>query len=76
METRGFADVTDLLAALGISLGDVAEYFGVRRETVSRWRREGGTFPPPSNWREMLAGLAETRSKQLREYAQEVRQSS
>lgn len=73
MKTWGFTDVTDRLVVLGISLGDVAEYFGVRRETVSRWRREGGTYPPPANWREMLAELTELRSAQLHEYAQDLR---
>lgn len=74
-DTRGFATVTDRLAELGISLGDVAECFGVRRETVSRWRREGGAFPPPENWQGMLAELAESRSTRLRDFAQELRSS-
>lgn len=76
METRGFAAVTDRLAELGISLGDVADCFGVRRETVSRWRREGGRFPPPDNWRETLAQLGESRSAELSRYAQELKRSS
>jgi transposase-like protein len=68
-----FISATDRLAAIGVSLGDVAQRFGVRRETVSRWRRETGDFPPPHNWREILATLAEERSGHLQEFAQELR---
>jgi transcriptional regulator with XRE-family HTH domain len=68
-----FTSASDRLAAIGISLGDVAQRFGVRRETVSRWRRDGGEFPPPENWREVLATLAEERSENLQAFAQELR---
>jgi transposase-like protein len=68
-----FVGVTDKLASNGVSLGDVAERFGVRRETVSRWRREGATFSPPANWRDVLADLAEERGRVLRDVAKELR---
>jgi len=71
-----FTSATDRLAAIGISLGAVAEQFGVRRETVSRWRREGGDFPPPENWREVLAGLAEEKGGELRDLARELQADS
>lgn len=68
-----FAAASDRLAAMGISLGDIAEHFGVRRETVSRWRRAGGEFSPPADWRGSLAKLAEARSEQLHLCAQELK---
>ncbi len=68
-----FTSATDRLAAIGISLGAAAERFGVRRETVSRWRREGGDFPPPDDWREVLAGLAEEKGEELRDLARDLR---
>jgi transposase-like protein len=68
-----FTSASDRLATIGISLGDVAQRFGVRRETVSRWRRDGGEFPPPENWREVLATLAEERSENLHAFSQELR---
>ena len=71
-----FSSATDRLASIGISLGAVAERFGVRRETVSRWRREGGDFPPPDNWRETLARLAEEKGGDLRDLARELRAES
>jgi transcriptional regulator with XRE-family HTH domain len=71
--TLTFTSASDRLATIGISLGDVAQRFGVRRETVSRWRRDGGAFPPPENWREVLATLAEERSENLQAFAQELR---
>lgn len=70
-----FVEATDRLTEIGLSLGAVAERFGVRRETVSRWRREGGGFPPPENWREVLAQLAEERGDELRDFARELRGS-
>jgi transcriptional regulator with XRE-family HTH domain len=75
MPASDFTAVSERLAAMGISLGDIAQHFGVRRETVSRWRRAGGEFPPPEGWREALAKLAEARSEQLRDYAQELKPS-
>lgn len=71
-DTLEFAAVTDRLATMGISLGDVAEYFGVRRETVSRWRREGGMYPPPEGWRITIAELAEGRGHALLEFARSL----
>jgi transposase-like protein len=68
-----FAAATDRLANIGISLGAVAQRFGVRRETISRWRREGGDFPPPDDWRETLARLAEEKGVDLRELARDLR---
>jgi len=72
-QTLTFTSASDRLATIGISLGDVAQRFGVRRETVSRWRRDGGAFPPPESWREVLATLAEERSENLQAFAQELR---
>lgn len=71
-----FTSATDRLADIGISMGAVAERFGVRRETVSRWRREGGDFPPPDNWREILARLTEEKGEDLRDLARELRTDS
>jgi transposase-like protein len=68
-----FAAATDRLTDIGLSLGAVAERFGVRRETISRWRREGGGFPPPDNWPEVLAQLADERGEDLRHFARELR---
>lgn len=68
-----FVATTDRLAALGVSLGDVARAFGVRRETVSRWRREGGTFPPPEGWADVLAALSESRSQELHDLARDLK---
>jgi hypothetical protein len=72
-ESLTFLAATDRLAAIGITLGAVAEAFGVRRETVSRWRREGGAFPPPAEWRAVLAQLAETKGEDLQGIARELR---
>lgn len=71
-----FAAATDRLVEIGLSLGAVAERFGVRRETISRWRREGGGFPPPDNWQGVLAQLAEERGGKLREFARELVQEA
>lgn len=68
-----FAAATDRLTEIGLSLGAVADRFGVRRETISRWRREGGGFAPPDNWPEVLAQLADERGSELREFARELR---
>ena len=68
-----FATATDRLVDIGLSLGAVAERFGVRRETISRWRRDGGGFPPPDNWPEVLAQLADERGEDLRHFARELR---
>lgn len=76
MTNLDFVAATDRLAAIGISLGDIAEHFGVRRETISRWRRDGGDFPPPENWHLTLAALAESRSEQLRDFARELKGGS
>lgn len=67
-----FVAATDRLAEIGLSLGAVADRFGVRRETISRWRREGGGFAPPDNWAEVLAQLADERGGELREFAREL----
>jgi transcriptional regulator with XRE-family HTH domain len=70
-----FVAATDQLAELGVSLGDIAERFGVRRETVSRWRRETGVFAPPENWRDVVANLAAERGIRLSEFAEELRRN-
>jgi transposase-like protein len=68
-----FASATDRLVGIGLSLGAVAARFGVRRETISRWRREGGGFAPPDNWAEVLAQFAEERGEDLSHFARELR---
>jgi transcriptional regulator with XRE-family HTH domain len=68
-----FVEATNRLTDIGLSLGAVADRFGVRRETISRWRRESGSFPPPENWRDVLAQLAEERGKDLNELVRELR---
>jgi transcriptional regulator with XRE-family HTH domain len=71
-----FVEATNRLTEIGLSLGAVADRFGVRRETVSRWRREGGAYPPPDDWPEILAQLAEERGYDLRELAASLRGST
>lgn len=68
-----FTAATDLLVNIGLFLGAVAERFGVRRETISQWRRQGGAFPPPDNWPEVLAQLAEECGGDLTHLARELR---
>ena len=68
-----FAAATNRLTNIGLSLGAVAERFGVRRETISRWRREDGGFSPPDDWPEVLAQLADERGEDLKHFARELR---
>ena len=70
-----FKAATDRLSAAKITADDVAEAFGVVRNTIARARLDPSSpayRSPPENWRPVLARLARERSRQLAEFAEEM----
>jgi transposase-like protein len=68
-EKEAFRVTTDAIAALGISLADVAAALGVIPNTLSRWRADTDPRRPRSGWRADLAVFARARAARLREQA-------
>jgi hypothetical protein len=72
-----FKTATDRLTDR-ITADDIAEAFGVARNTIARARLDRsnpGYRPPPENWRPVIAQLARARSRELAEFAQAVEAS-
>lgn len=70
-----FKTATDRLSAAKITADDLAEAFGVVRNTIARARLDLSSpayRSPPENWRPVLARLARERSRQLAEFAEEM----
>jgi hypothetical protein len=66
-----FKTATDRLTDR-ITADDIAEAFGVARNSIARARLERsnpGYRPPPENWQPVLARLARERSRQLTAFA-------
>jgi hypothetical protein len=70
-----FKTATDHLSAAKITADDIAEAFGVVRNTIARARLDPSSQAyrsPPENWRPVLARLARERIRQLAEFAEEM----
>ena len=70
-----FKTATDRLSAAKITADDIAEAFGVVRNTIARARRDPSSpayRSPPENWRPVLARLARERMRELSEFADEM----
>lgn len=70
-----FKTATDRLSAAKITADDIAEAFGVVRNTIARARLDPSSpayRSPPENWRPVLAKLARERMRQLAEFAEEM----
>jgi hypothetical protein len=70
-----FKTATDRLSAAKITADDIAEAFGVVRNTIARARLDSSSpayRSPPENWRPVLARLARERIRQLAEFADEM----
>lgn len=70
-----FKTATDRLSAAKITADDIAEAFGVVRNTIARARLDPSSpayRSPPENWRPVLARLARERMQQLAEFAEEM----
>jgi hypothetical protein len=68
-----FKTATDRLSAAKITADDIAEAFGVVRNTIARARLDPSSpayRSPPENWRPVLARLARERMRQLAEFAE------
>ena len=74
-----FKTATDRLSAARITADDIAEAFGVVRNTIARARLDPSSpayRSPPENWEPVLAQLARERMRQLAEFAEELERSS
>lgn len=63
-----FKTATDRLSAAKITADDIAEAFGVVRNTIARARLDPSSpayRSPPENWHPVLAHLARERAKDL-----------
>lgn len=63
-----FKTATDRLSAAKITADDIAEAFGVVRNTIARARLDPSSSAyrsPPENWAPVLAQLARERSRDL-----------
>ena len=70
-----FKTATDRLSAAKITADDIAEAFGVVRNTIARARLDPSSpayRSPPENWRPVLARLARERMQQLAKFAEEM----
>lgn len=70
-----FKKATDRLKAEGIGLEDVAGALGVAYKTVQAFRLDptsSGHRKPPAAWPQLLARLAEGRSHELADLAEEL----
>lgn len=73
--TMDFKTATDRLSAAKITADDIAEAFGVVRNTIARARLDSSSpayRSPPENWQPVLARLARERSEQLRSLAERL----
>lgn len=71
-----FKEATDRLLEAGVNLRDLADEAGVDHDTLRRSRLDPTTRsyrPPPSNWREALAALAERKGGGLQRLAKQLR---
>jgi hypothetical protein len=71
-----FKEATDRLLEEGVTLRDLADEAGVDHDTLRRSRLDPTTRsyrPPPSNWREALAALAERKGGRLQRLAEELK---
>lgn len=69
-----FKTATDRLGKK-ITADDLAEAFGVARNTIARARLDSSNpeyRSPPANWKPVLARLARQRSDELREFADQL----
>lgn len=69
-----FKTATDRLGKK-ITADDLAEAFGVARNTIARARLDSSNpeyRSPPQNWRPVLAQLARERSRELAAFAEEL----
>lgn len=69
-----FKTATDRLTDR-ITADDIAEAFGVARNSIARARLDGsnpGYRPPPENWQPVLARLARERSRAYSSLAEEL----
>ncbi len=67
-----FKTATDRLSAAKITADDIAEAFGVVRNTIARARLDPSSpayRSPPPNWQSVLARLARERSRELSTFA-------
>lgn len=74
-----FKTATDRLSAAKITADDIAEAFGVVRNTIARARLDPSSpayRSPPENWQPVLARLARERSRFLEQVAQELETAS
>jgi hypothetical protein len=70
-----FKTATDRLAAAKITADDIAEAFGVVRNTIARARLDPTSSAfrsPPENWEPVLARLIRERIQELTELAAEL----
>lgn len=70
-----FKTATDRLSAAKITADDIAEAFGVVRNTISRARLDPSSTAyrsPPENWRPVLARLARDRIQELTALVEEI----
>ncbi|HEV3050500.1 MAG TPA: hypothetical protein VGX50_09340 [Longimicrobium sp.] len=73
-----FKTATDRISAAKITADDIAEAFGVVRNTIARARLDPSSpayRSPPANWGPVLARLARERSRQLDALAEELDQN-
>jgi hypothetical protein len=72
-----FKTATDRLSAAKITADDIAEAFGVVRNTIARARLNSSSpayRSPPPNWQSVLARLARKRSQELNTFAAQLDQ--
>lgn len=70
-----FKTATDRLSAAKITADDIAEAFGVVRNTIARARLDPSSSAyrsPPENWAPVLAQLARQRIRELGDLANEL----
>jgi hypothetical protein len=74
-----FKTATDRLSAAKITADDIAEAFGVVRNTIARARLDPSSpayRSPPDLWQPVLARLARERIRELTALAEEIESSS
>lgn len=70
LSKRAFKQATDaVVTRVRVTLADVAARFGVEPGSLSRWRRRGPKSPPPHEWPETVAALAEETAAALHKEA-------
>lgn len=64
---QAFKEATDAVTTrVRVTLADVAARFRVEPGSLSRWRREGPSSPPPVDWPATIAAIAEETAAALR----------